>query len=157
MEPSVNGEPPIQVVAQNIEMLEAMEARLAVAPRFLLAYEQELISFVSCLPYPAWIKDYNTRMIYVNPAYEKAYNITVEEYNGKLDFEVWHNDHSGEYKTNDMQVMQTREHVKLNETYEDVNGKTHTLRVLKWPLTHNNTVIGVAGMVIEDGTHNSLT
>lgn len=136
-----------KVISQNIEMLEAMEMRFAVAPYFLNSREKELVSFVSCFPYPAWIKDYNTRMIYVNPAYEKAYGVTVEEYNGKLDFEVWHNTYAEEYQAHDKSVMENREYVEVNETYQDTQGETHALNVVKWPLIRDGEVIGVAGMV----------
>lgn len=157
MNPSRSKVNNIQDLSQNIELLEAMETRLAVASQFLLTYERELISFISCLPYPAWIKDYHTRMIYVNPAYEKAYSVAVEDYNGKQDFEVWHNDFSNEYKTNDIQVMRTGKHVELKETFEDASSTIHTIDVLKWPLTNGGVVLGVAGMVTNNGKHNSIT
>lgn len=134
-------------ISQNIEMLEAMELRFAVAPYFLDSREKELVSFVSCFPYPAWIKDYNTRMIYVNPAYEDAYGVTVEECAGKLDFEIWHNEYSVEYQAHDLAVMDSREHVETIETYKDKDGNTHPLNVVKWPLLREGAVIGVAGMV----------
>lgn len=136
-----------KMISQNIEMLEAMEMRFAIAPYFLNSREQELISFVACFPYPAWIKDYNTRMIYLNPAYEKTYNVTVEEYNNKLDFEVWHNESANAYCANDKAVMESRTFVELTETYEDLHGVKHQLDVVKWPLIREGSVIGVAGMV----------
>lgn len=135
-------------ITLNIESLEQMELRLAVAPFFLDSRASELISFISCCPYPAWIKDYDTRMIYVNPAYETEYKVTVEEYNTKLDFEMWHNDSSKEYGINDKAVMESHEHVELQETYVDIHGGEHILNVVKWPLSREGDIIGVAGMVI---------
>lgn len=128
-------------------MIERLDGRLNMAPEYLSARVNELVSFVACFPYPAWIKDYTTRMIYINPSYEKAYNVTVEEYNNKFDFEVWNNSHSNEYSANDRRVMDSRQHIKTQEVYLDNDGVEHAINILKWPLIHQGEVIGVAGIV----------
>lgn len=134
-------------ISQNIEMIEQIDARLDSAPEYLNACVNELVSFVSGFPYPAWIKDYTTRMIYINPSYERTFNVTVEEYNNRYDFEVWNNSHSNEYGANDRRVMESRQYIKTQEVYLDTNGVEHPVNILKWPLIHKGEVIGVAGIV----------
>lgn len=144
---------PVTISAQ-IETLERMGKRLDSAHVLLDKRHNELISFLACLPLPAWIKDLEYRMIYINPAYEQEYGVNVEDYNSKLDSEMWVNESAAEaikaYLEHDELVVSTRSYLSLNEQYVDPAGKSHPIKVLKWPLIVTGDVVAVASLVITE-------
>lgn len=136
-------------IAAQIQALEVLGERLDKAQQLLDKHHNELVSFLACMPLPAWIKDLNSRMIYINPAYEREYGISVEIYNSKLDAEVWDNEEVvGEYVSHDGLVIRSQAYRSLTEYYVDPQGVKHPIEVLKWPLIVNGMVVGVAGVAL---------
>lgn len=137
-------------ISAQIQALERMGQRLDTAQILLDARQDELISFLACMPLPAWIKDLNSRMIYINPAYEQEYGINVEDYNSKLDSDVWLHESAAEvvqeYIDHDVQAINSRQYQSITEFYVDVAGLKHPISVLKWPLIVGGQVVAVAGL-----------
>ena len=93
---------------------------------------------------PTWFKSPSGNMLYINPAYEKAYNILAEDYAGKTDKEIWLEDKTAyQFKSNDNLAMSEGKAITADEI---VNGKT--VRVRKWPVYISDKLIGVAGEVL---------
>ena len=46
-------------------------------------------SFLEFLPYPVWIEDINTKILFLNEAYENLYNIKLTDTLGKTNKEVF--------------------------------------------------------------------
>lgn len=141
-------------ISAQIEALERMGQRLDTAQILLDKRHDELISFLACMPLPAWIKDLKSRMIYINPAYEQEYGVNVEDYNSKLDSQVWLHENAADvvkaYVAHDELVINTRNYQSVTEHYVDPAGTLHPINVIKWPLIVKGEVVAVAGLVITD-------
>jgi len=59
------------------------------------------------LPIPYWIKDKESRMLFLNDEYEQEFKVTLVEYKGKTDAEFWGNEIGHEYMAHDKHVMET--------------------------------------------------
>ncbi len=64
-----------------------------------------IASFSSQLPFPFWIKDPSGKMLYLNNAYAKAFDVVPEEYVGKTDEEYW-GEHGKSYRAGDLKGME---------------------------------------------------
>lgn len=140
-------------ITQQIEELEVINHRLDTAHRLLTNRHGEVVSFLACLPFPAWIKDLQSRMIYINPTYERLYGVTVEIYNTKLDAEMWPNADASiveEYVAHDKEAIESGKHQSVTEYYVDPEGVKHPVKVVKWPLFVNGGIVAVDGIAITE-------
>ena len=83
-------------------------------------------------------------MLYINPAYEKEFGVSKDEYVGEKDGQPWDDETSVGFKSNDSIVAKSGE----SKTFiEDIliNNKTTPYKILKWPVYLNGRLIGIAG------------
>ena len=97
-----------------------------------------------CRPTPCWIKGTDCRMLYINPAYEKEFGVSKDEYVGEKDGRHWDDETSVGFKSNDSIVAKSG---KSKTFIEDVliNNKITPYKILKWPVYLNGRLIGIAG------------
>ncbi len=143
-----------ECIKAQIASLEYINERLDAARGFLNDHFSELSAFLCCMPFPAWIKNQDTRMIYVNRAYENAFGVTAEQYNTKFDSDIWTKDAAAvaaaaEYKQHDLEVMSQKSPIRYVEIYVDPTGVSSDVDVIKWGLLDDKgNIIGVAGVCV---------
>jgi hypothetical protein len=117
--------------------------------------ETQLILFESShidIPLPMWMKDVNGKMVYFNKLAEDAFlipmNVTLDDYIGKTDHDVWKEEIANEFTSNDKEVMRNNKEKRVIERYPNGSGDFYYVDVLKYPRTIKNKVIGVAGVAL---------
>lgn len=91
------------------EKVKVLESKLLIA------------SFSSQLPFPFWIKDPSGKMLYLNNAYAKAFDVVPEEYVGKTDEEYW-GEHGNAYRAGDLKGMEQEGKVWIGREPILING-----------------------------------
>ncbi len=74
--------------------------------------EERFRAFMDNSPGIAWIKDEEGRYLYVSKTYERQFGITLDDWRGKTDFELWPSEIASVSRNNDLAVLsdgQTRE------------------------------------------------
>jgi PAS domain-containing protein len=93
------------------------------------------ISHLDNSPFPAWSKELNGRMLYINPAYTSEFGVTLEEYRGKSDQEVW-GDAGVAFRTHDIEVLAAGHRIQQRELVptdrHDPGSPLREITVVKW-------------------------
>ena len=133
----------------QIEYLRALTERLDESSKIRLDSADYMAAFVDNLPLPAWIKDVEGTMRFLNDAYEKVYDIKKEDYIGKKDSDVWPKDVADNFKRLDEVVLRGE---SVEYSVEKVINRAEFRRydhiqVVKFPLFNGPDVVGIAGLV----------
>ena len=105
------------------------------------------------LPFPMWLKDMDSRMLYLNTEYERNFlqpiNKTAADYIGKFDRDIWPANLAQEYVENDKKTLKLKETTVLTE-YVILNNEDHSQewKVVKYLRYVGKTVIGIGGIAI---------
>lgn len=105
-----------------------------------------LARFIASNPFPAWIKDTDSRMIFCNKAYEDVYGISAADYIGKTDAEFWGEEQAAEFIKHDQTVIKRGEGIVVVEPL--FNKKANLAQkayVSKFPIWERGRIIGIAG------------
>ncbi|MEW4487621.1 response regulator [Thalassoglobus sp. JC818] len=101
-------------------------------------------TLLDSLPFHILIKDRSGRRVYGNPAYLKLHNFTLEEMQGKTDFDLFPEDLAREFSADDQQVMSTGERSWAVEKHLNADGERYWIERIKTPLrTPDQKVVGV--------------
>ena len=92
---------------------------------------------------PTWLKSISGHMLYVNPAYSQRFGVTVEQYGGRADADVWGPDTAAMFEANDRRALDAAGCITTTEVVEGVS-----LKVRKWPVFMEGQVMGVAGEIV---------
>src|SRR5262249_20600232 len=95
--------------------------------------ERMFASFMENLPGLAWIKDTSGRYVYLNGAFERAFNVKLSDWQGKTDFDVWPETIATQFTTNDRHVLSTNAPILVVESVQQVDGM-HASLVSKFPI-----------------------
>lgn len=109
-------------------------------------------TFLEAIEYPAWVKVWDGkdfRMLIINTAYAKMYDISKHKYRGRTDFEVYDQATAELYRQNDMKTLNHKGFTESVETVFPVNGKPRTVRVWKFYLLLPDGRDAVGGMIID--------
>lgn len=117
-------------------------------------------------PWPMWVKrcegfgspDVAFRMLRINGAYERRWGIAREDYEGKLDAEVWGNDVAAQFLANDLRAVSMAPDILYTEERvpdRSASGKArHMAHVPTWRVGKVSTtdssevfVVGIAWRV----------
>jgi PAS domain S-box-containing protein len=77
---------------------------LGAAGRGRLAGEQ-LRAFLENSAVIAWLKDEDGRHVFLSQNYEKRFNVRLEDWKGKTDFELWPREVAEEFRRNDLAIL----------------------------------------------------
>lgn len=108
-------------------------------------------AFIENLPLPAWCKDVNGTMRWINTEYEQEWGIKSSMYEGRTDFDMWPHDIAATFKRHDQLVIAQRQTLLLIETVPtrigDHSSPREKWRIWKFPIFDGNgEVIGVGGI-----------
>ena len=101
-------------------------------------------SFLEFLPYPVWIEDINTKILFLNEAYENLYNIKLTDTLGKTNKEVFPKEVSSLY---DNQIRKCISE-KKTLTFSGNVGNTFVACIMFPILNLNNEIYLIAGIIL---------
>lgn len=109
-----------------------------------------LEAFYEYLPKPAWLKDTEGYMLFINQAYERQWGISRLRYKGKKDDQVWPLSCARDFKANDDLVVDHMRGMSFIERIPDCpndpNSPITEYDVWKAPVVINGSLIGVGGV-----------
>lgn len=136
----------LQGISQDITDLKRAEAAAKLR-------EQQLLSLLNNIPHMAWLKDSDGRFLAVNKTLEQAASLTVSQLIGLTDLDIWPRELAESYRTDDRQVMESRQQRRYEERFMTVAGEEQWLETVKSPMFNDRgDVIGTAGIAM-DITH----
>lgn len=105
-------------------------------------------SFMDCSPTTAFIKDEEGRYIFFNRTAERLFNITLSEYQGKTDFDIFPADVAHQVRENDKAVLEADEIREILESFYQ-GDKQHYWMSFKFPFKDCTGRRLLAGMSID--------
>jgi PAS domain-containing protein len=120
------------------------------------------LKLLESLPIPAWCKDRDGKMLFVNFAYCQSFNIRPEDYIGKTDRDVWPLATAVAFAKHDDEVVRTMRRVRFREVVPadryKPEGEQLRLLVEKFPVVNatRDSLIGPGGWCIWQGLLDSL-
>lgn len=101
-------------------------------------------SFLEFIPYPVWIEDINTKILFLNEAYENLYNIKLTDTLGKTNKEIFPKEVSSLY---DNQIRKCISE-KKTLTFSGNVGNTFVECIMFPVLNLNNEIYLIAGIIL---------
>jgi len=115
-----------RVAALAIEHVRMTEA--------LQESEARFQAFMSYSPVVSFIKDEAGRHLYVNPSFERRFQVSFDQIRGKTNDELMPLAVAAELNENDRRVLSTGEVIEVEETVPTPDGQSKHWLVLKFPL-----------------------
>jgi len=84
--------------------------------------DQRMRAFLENSATIAWIKDAEGRHVYLSPNYERRFNVRLEDWLGKTDFEVWPQDIAEKFREHDVIVLRENRRLEVIEQARDADG-----------------------------------
>lgn len=143
-----------RVLLQSILLMSAIAQALS-DPAIKKAELKERSNFVelheaalSHIPDMVWFKDLEYKYVFVNEAYRQILNRPLSEIIGFTDLELQPNKQlAKKYAHDDQTVFQTGKRIRIEELFEEPDGKTRYIEVYKTPVFNdNNVIIGAIGI-----------
>jgi two-component system cell cycle sensor histidine kinase/response regulator CckA len=110
--------------------------------------ERRFSAFMEHLPGVAFIKDLDGRYVYYNDASFHLFGLKPVEIVGKTDFELWPRDEAATFRSNDAEVVTTRQPIEVTEPVPHADGM-HTWLIYKFPIIESGEVVLVGGIGID--------
>lgn len=111
----------------------------------LQASEERFTQFMAHLPGLAFIKDEHCRFIYLNPAFEKVFNIPIADWIGKTVHDVLPPETAARLHTNDEWVLSHRQSLATVEKIPLPDG-FHQYLTVKFPILRNDQAPFLGGV-----------
>lgn len=108
-------------------------------------------SFINSLPWPVWIQNIDSEIIFLNKHYEEMYNIKLENAVGKRNDEVFPSEKSGIYNN---QIKKCLNSLTVYIEEDIING-SYFKRII-FPISYNNGEIKVVAGIIMDISDSKL-
>jgi PAS domain S-box-containing protein len=110
------------------------------------AYEGTIRTLVEHLPQQVFVKDRQSRYLFVNECYARDLGLPPEEAVGKDDYEFFSPDLAGKYQADDRRIMESGQSEELEEQYLQ-GGQRVWIQITKAPVRGpDGAVIGVFGI-----------
>ena len=109
---------------------------------------ETLRAFIENSPAVAFLKDAEGRMLYLNRAFERAFQIPAAHYIGKTDAEFWPAEVAARLRANDLKVLTTGESIEAVEQAPLPDGRLSTWLSFKFRVTGADGAHYLAGMAV---------
>jgi diguanylate cyclase (GGDEF)-like protein/PAS domain S-box-containing protein len=123
---------------------EARTAQIAAAQS-----EKRFAAFMYNSPALAYVKDSDGRMLYINAALEKIWNVQQSEWEGKTDAELWPSEVARQLRANDQEVLNTGRTLELIERVPSPSNGIREFLSVKFPFSSAAGEWMVGGMSID--------
>jgi PAS domain S-box-containing protein len=70
----------------------------------------------------AWMKDAEGRHVYISPSFERRFNVRLEDWRGRTDFELWPRDIAERFRENDVVVLKENRVIEVVEQAQEADG-----------------------------------
>ena len=107
---------------ERIHKLEQIEIKHKIAEDKLKESEARFKAFMDSSPEIAWIKDEEGRHVYLSKTYEKRFGVSLDDWRGKTDFELWPLETAEEFRKNDLLVLQNGKGINIIEETKEPDG-----------------------------------
>ena len=99
------------------------------------------------IPDIAWLKDDQSRFIYVNEPFARSAGVTAEELVDMTDLDIWPEELARRYRQDDQEVMQTGRRKRIEEPLIDDEHGERVIETIKTPIFDaSGKVIGTTGI-----------
>ena len=95
--------------------------------------EARFAAFMGKSPSQAWMKDKESRHVYVNETYCKFFQVTPEYMKMKTDYDLYPKDLADTLHAHDLKVLETGTAMEFEESKPSPNGEKHVWSVYKFP------------------------
>jgi PAS domain S-box-containing protein len=111
--------------------------------------EERFRAFMNNSPAIAWMKDAQSRYVYINKTYEKEFGVRSEDRLGKTDFDVWPREVAEEFRKSDLAAMVSGRPRHLIEETPNMDGSTNYWFDIKFPFKDASGNMFVGGIGID--------
>lgn len=113
----------------------------------LLEGERQKRAILDNIPDIAWLKDRDGHFVAVNSPLARAAGRRPEDILGRTDLEIWPRDIALRYRADDLEIMQSGQHKRVEEPLVDASGVTRWIETFKTPIVGDGgEVIGTTGI-----------
>lgn len=99
------------------------------------------------IPYWTWLKDKDSKYILVNKEYAIAKNLTIENFVGKTDFDLYPKEMAETYIKDDKEIMESKKGITVKESKIFIDGKEKYFETAIQPFFDSSgNVIGTVGI-----------
>lgn len=95
--------------------------------------EERFRLFMDHSPTVAWIKDEEGRYVYLNRTYQQHFGAQIDEWRGKIDFEVWPTDIAEKFRRDDMAALAANEPLEIMDEILEADGTPSYWHAIKIP------------------------
>ena len=107
----------------------------------------QLEAILNNIPDIAWLKDKDSKFIAVNKTLAKTLGLKPPDLTGKTDLDFYPKELAEMYRKDDREVMRTKKQKRVEEPYENKQGKRVWIETIKTPiLDEKKKIIGTAGI-----------
>ena len=110
--------------------------------------EERFNAFMNNSPATAFIKDEQGRLVYINPAFERAFDFHNRNWQGKTDFELWPAATAQMLRASDARILASGQPEAVEESVEHADGRHHWL-TFKFPFRDQAGRVYLAGMGLD--------
>ncbi len=114
--------------------------------------EQRFELFMQNLPGVAFIKDSESRLVYVNKTFESLFNLTRDQWSGKSDDELWSPEIAAQFQESDRRVFESNKSLEIVETLPHKDGLHYWLST-KFPILESEEGVSLLGGISIDITN----
>jgi PAS domain S-box-containing protein len=134
------------------EKVAERTAELSQANTALWESENRFRAFMDNSPTIAWAKDDAGRVVYLSKTFENRFGVTLADWRGKTDFELWPPDVAEEFRRDDLSVLASGQPVEIIEQTSNADGGRCYWWDLKFPFEDaaGNRYVGGIGIDITE-------
>jgi diguanylate cyclase (GGDEF)-like protein/PAS domain S-box-containing protein len=99
------------------------------------------------IPDIAWLKDEESRFIFVNEPFARSAGVSAEELIHKTDLDIWPEELARRYRQDDLEVMRTQRRKRIEEPLVDKDNGERVIETIKTPIYDaSGNIIGTTGI-----------
>ena len=135
------------VVGASKNMRDLTERRRS--EKALRDAEARIAAFLNNSLTIAWMKDAEGRHVYLSPNYERRFHVTLAEWQGKRDAELWPAEIAEVFRRNDLAVLKKGKPVEVVEEVVNPDGSRSWWMNCKFPFTDADGAHYVGGLGVD--------
>lgn len=146
-----------QIVAQSEEIIK-LKTRNAFLENLVnekFNHIAIMYSFYSKIPKPAWMKDKDGFMFFINDAFERQWGVSALRYDGQRDDNIWPKKIAEQFQKNDEEVKLRKKGLcfveQIPQSPDSEDSEIEEWDVCRFPIVHQDELIGIGGIASKKG------